>query len=339
MAYNADLRYSRLARYAPLGQALAHWQRATVAIAGLGGLGGSLALQLARFGTRRLLLIDRDVAGPENLGHQATITEQAVIERWPKAEAAAAAVRAVNSAVDVVPHCASLSYRSAADLLAGADIILDGLDNYSARFLLNDYALAAGVPYVYAGVVEGSLSVKAIVPGTASCLRCLLPQPPAPGEVPTCAQAGLFAPLLGVANAIQLELAGRILAGGFTADDDAVYSLKLPRWDIRRLPVAKRNGCPACNGSFEFLSGLRGGGADLACAPGSAEVQLDSPLALDAVQKRLPAGEFTVTRNAFCLVAEKAGAVFTMFPSGRVVLNGSSDPVELNRFVGTYLGV
>jgi hypothetical protein len=173
-----DGRYSRLERYAPLGRVLPRWQAAMVAVVGCGGLGGGLVLHLARMGVgsggapARLILIDRDTVGPENLGHQALFTEADAAAGLPKAVAAANAVAAVNSAVRVDAVVASLDRGNIRELLAGADLVFDGLDSYATRFLLNDYALATGTPYLYAGVVRGELSARAV------CAACSLRRPP-----------------------------------------------------------------------------------------------------------------------------------------------------------------
>jgi molybdopterin-synthase adenylyltransferase len=334
-------RYSRLQRYAPLEATLARWQTSCCAVVGLGGLGSGLALQLARLGVRRLLLLDRDTVGEENLGHQALYTEQHARERWPKPAAAAAQVRAINSAVEAVPLAASLDYRNIRELLAGAELLFDGLDNYSTRFLLNDYAIATDTPYFHAGVVRGELSAKAIVPGVTGCLRCVLDGPPPAGSAPTCASEGVFPPLLGVANALQLDLANRHLAGTLTSADDVLYSLALPDWTLRQLKLGgPRADCPCCGQQrFDDLAGLAGLRAEQNCAPGSASADLPGGLDLDHAQQTLATAGLKLTRNTYCLVAEQGELCWTLFPGGRVIQNGSGDLVALNRFLASYLGV
>jgi len=221
-----DPRFSRLFRYAGYKSTLPRWQQACCAVVGLGGLGGGLALALARLGVARLILIDRDIVLRENLGHQALFTEQHAELGLPKAQAAAETLAPVNSAVQLAPHAESLTRHNIAQLLCGVELIFDGLDNYYSRFLLNDYALSTGRPYFYAGVVRGELSARAVIPGVTGCLRCVLPAAPTPGSVPTCAAEGVFPPLLGVANALQLDAANRYLAGQYSVADDVLYSLR-----------------------------------------------------------------------------------------------------------------
>ena len=338
MTQMRDGRYSRLERYGGFSATLPRWRAVSAAVVGLGGLGGGLALHLARLGVRRLVLIDRDLVGEENLGHQALFTEDHAARGLPKARAAAEQLGAVNSGVEYVPHVAEVSRHNLDGLLAGCDLIFDGLDNYYARLVLNDYALARGVPYFYAGVVRGELSARAVVPGVTGCLRCLIDRPPAPGEIPTCAAEGVFPPLLGVANALQLDAANRWLAGGFTAGDDVLYSLRLPGWDVRRLPLGgPRGDCAACAGRWEYLDGTLDHLAAHACSPGRAGADLGRSVALAAVAGVLEGAGFAVRANRFCVAAGDGGRRYTVFPDGRISLEGGG-PEELNRFIATYLG-
>lgn len=336
-------RFARLARYAGFSTTLPKWQAACCAVVGLGGLGGGLAAQLARLGVMRLILIDRDLVAAENLGHQALYTERQAELGLPKVEAAAETLAAINSAVHLTTHCASLTRHNCGELLDNAQLIFDGLDNYYTRLLLNDFALYSGVPYFYAGVVRGELSARAVVPGVSGCLRCLLDSPPPPGSVPTCAAEGVFPPLLGVANALQLDAANRVLAGGFSAANDVLYSLDITRWELRQVPLGgPRHDCPACGlKRFDYLGGALDALARSACSPHAVEATLAGPsAALSQVAKRLAAaGGFDLRENRFCLTAEKAGLRYTIFPSGRILMQGSADSTELDRFIATFLGV
>jgi adenylyltransferase/sulfurtransferase len=336
----SDPRYSRLARFAGLAGTLEHWQRASCAIVGLGGLGGGLALQLARLGVAQLVLVDRDVVAAENLGHQALYTEGHATRGLPKVHAAAEVLAAVNSGVDLVVHHGELTRRSAPELLAGAQLLFDGLDNYYARLVLNDWALSSGSPYFYAGVVRGELSARAIVPGVTGCLRCLIDRPPSPGTIPTCAAEGVFPPLLGIANALQLDLANRQLAGTLGREDDVLYSLDLDGWRWRQIRLSgPRADCPACQGRYEYLDGSLDALAGQSCAGQHAEALLGAPVELAQTAARLTSSGLHVRCNDYCLVVEDGPRRYTVFPSGRITLSGSDDPGAINRFIAEYLGV
>jgi adenylyltransferase/sulfurtransferase len=335
-----DPRYSRLSRYAPLGAVLPVWQQSRCTIIGLGGLGGGLALQLARFGVKRLRLIDRDTVGPENLGHQALFTAEHARLGLPKVQAAAETLSVINPDVQLELHFTELNRLNAAELLGGSSLLFDGLDSYFTRYIVNDYALSSGIPWLSAGVVRGELSARAILPGSTGCLRCLLPLPPAPGSVPTCSAEGVFPPLLGIANAIQLEQANRILAGDFTLADDALYSLTLPDWRIQRLQLSGSTAdCPACQGRYEFLSGRYAAQAAAACSEGRFELELGSPLNIEQLAQRLETEPGWLLRpNRWCIVADHGNERYTVFPEGRLLLSGTDDPARLNQFVAEWLG-
>jgi adenylyltransferase/sulfurtransferase len=243
----------------------------------------------------------------------------------------------------VEAHVASLDRRNVRELLFGCELVFDGLDCYATRFLLNDFSLARGTPYLYAGVVRGEMSAHAVVPGVTGCLRCLLDAPPAPGEAPICAAEGVFPPLLGLANLLQLDAAQRILASTFTATDDALYSFRMDDLQLRRTLLSGPSAdCPACAGRYGYLDGVLGDSAAGVCAPDRVELVLSgAALSLERAEMLLrAAGGFELKRNPWCLIAQAAeGLRYTIFASGRLVLGGSGDPLALERFAATYLGV
>jgi len=333
-------RYDRLQRYAGFQDSLARWQSACCAIVGLGGLGGGLALHLARLGIVRLILIDRDIVGEENLGHQPLFTEEHARQGLPKAIAASEVLSQVNSEVALEPHIAEANRHGIHELLAPATLLFDGLDNYYTRFLLNDYALSTNTPYFYAGVVRGELSAKAIIPGVTSCLRCVLPESSVAGQVPLCATEGLFPPLLGVANALQLEAANQYLAGNFTVDADVLYGLNISDWRLRQVKLpGPQADCPACGQRrLEYLAGEQGAEAEQVCAPGRAELKLATELDLNNIRAQLSHQQrFDLKHNPYCLVVEEAELRYTLFADGTVVMEGG-EPEQLNRFTAEYLG-
>lgn len=339
-----ESRYSRLERYAPLGRTLARWQGLKIAVVGLGGLGTALLAQLARFGAGsraagRLSLLDRDLVAPENLGHQLLYEESDAANALPKAEAAANAVRRINSAVRTQAVVAALTRRNIDALLSEAELIFDGLDNYYTRLLINDYALSRRIPFLHAGVVRAEMSALAVLPGRRGCLRCMLDQPPPAGQAPTCASEGVFGPLLPVAAAVQISLANGWIDHS-AAEESRLLSLDAERWRWRELDLsALRPDCPACNGRFEYLDGtldLLAGGA---CSEGRSEVELAAGLDLPSLQKKLQRANFQTALSVFALRAEQSDLRYTLFASGRVVQEGSDDPALLDRFVLTYLGL
>src|SRR6516162_4082287 len=188
----ANTRYSRQTRFAPLGEEGQRRISAShVAIVGLGALGSVQAELLARAGVGTLRLIDRDFVEIGNLQRQFLYDESDAEEAVPKAIAAARRLARINSQIAIEPLVTDLSPRNADELLAGVDLILDATDNFETRYLINDYAVREGTPWIY-GAAVGSYGVKlAILPGLTACFRCVYPDPPE-GAQPTCETEGVL---------------------------------------------------------------------------------------------------------------------------------------------------
>ncbi|MGC8792724.1 MAG: HesA/MoeB/ThiF family protein, partial [Bryobacteraceae bacterium] len=164
---------------------------ATAAIAGLGGLGSLQAAALARAGVGRLILIDRDRLELSNLHRQWLYEENDLREGLPKALAAARHLARINSEIQLEPVVAQLTSANIADILGPANVILDGSDNFETRYLLNDYALQTGKPWIYGAVLGTYGLTMPVLPGRSACLRCLYLQPPAESPT-TCETVGIF---------------------------------------------------------------------------------------------------------------------------------------------------
>ena len=203
-------RFERQARFAPLG--VAGQQRLAerrVLIVGCGALGGVLAQWLTRAGVGELVLVDRDVVEETNLPRQVLFTEEHAAAGAPKVTAAAETLASIGGPTRITPHAVHLNADQLLELGAGVDLILDGTDNMATRYLVNDYAVREGVPWIYAGVVSSGGLVLSVQPGEGPCLRCVFPDPPPPGALPTCDTAGVLGPAVGAIASMQAGLALR----------------------------------------------------------------------------------------------------------------------------------
>src|SRR5262249_3760236 len=178
--------------------------------------------------------------------------------RLPKAVAAARRISRVNSSIEVESIVADVGYDNVEDMIAGADIILDGTDNFETRFLINDAALKMRIPWVYGAAVGSYGLTMTVVPGQGPCLRCVLEAMPEPGSGPTCDTAGVIAPIVAVIGSIQSAEALKILVG----DTDSLHRslIRVDLWDfeISRLDLSGRkpsSWCAACHGDYEYLRG------------------------------------------------------------------------------------
>ena len=191
-------------------------RNAHVAVMGAGGLGSPALLYLAAAGVGKVTIIDDDVVDVTNLHRQVIHTDAGV--GTPKVDSAAAAVRALNPTVEVVTHGVRLVPGNAADLFAGANLVLDGTDNFETRYAVNDACAELGLPYVWASVyrTQAQVSVYWANPPegfVGTDLRDLFPHPPAPGTVPSCGDAGVLGALTGQVGSMMVAEAIKLICG------------------------------------------------------------------------------------------------------------------------------
>ena len=222
---------------------------AKVLVVGAGGLGSPALLYLAAAGVGVIGVIDDDSVDASNLQRQIVHTDQRI--GMAKVQSAEIAMRALNPFVTVRPYQRRLDEAVAAELLAEYDLVLDGSDNFDTRYLVNRVCVAAGKPLIAAAITqwEGQISIYDPARG-APCYECVFPVRPAPGMVPTCAEAGVAAPLPGVIGSMmameavkRITGAGEGLAGRLLIHD-ALYA------ETRVIGVKRRADCPVCGASL-----------------------------------------------------------------------------------------
>ena len=176
---------------------------ARVLVVGAGGLGAPVTMYLAAAGVGTIGLIDDDVVDLSNLQRQIIHTTPDVGR--PKVDSAAETVARLNPDVTVIRHRERLMAANALDIISGYDVVADGTDNFDTRFLVNDACYLAGVPLVSAaiGQFEGQLSTYKAHTGDVPCYRCIFPEKPPEGTVPSCAEAGVIGALAGVMGSLQ----------------------------------------------------------------------------------------------------------------------------------------
>jgi adenylyltransferase/sulfurtransferase len=337
-------RYIRQVRYPGVG---AEGQRRLLAaralVCGCGALGSVLANTLARAGVGRLRIVDRDFLELNNLQRQVLYDEQDVAAGLPKAVAAEAKLRTINSQIDIEAIVADVDHTTIGRLLQDVDVIVDGTDNFETRFLLNDAAVKFGIPWVYGGCVGAEGQTMTILPGETACLRCLLQDAPPPGSTATCDTAGILAPIVNVIASLQACEAIKILSGHREAVSRCLQVFEL--WDNRVRQVGldslrETGNCPTCRqGDFPWLEGRRGSHTAVLCGRNS--VQLSYPdrhaVSLDALAQQLQ-GIGRVTRNRFLLRLEVDKFQITVFPDGRAIVAGTDDVTEARTVHARYIG-
>jgi len=336
-------RYARQTRFAPLGEPGQEKLRdARVLLCGCGALGSVLANTLARAGVGFLRIVDRDFLELNNLQRQVLYDEADVAAGLPKAVAAAAKLRSINSTIEIDEVVADVDHTNILDLADGVDLLLDGTDNFETRFLLNDAALKLGLPWVYGGCIGAEGQSMTILPGETPCLRCVHPEPPPPGSTATCDSAGILGPIINVIASVQATEAIKILSGARDAVSKQLLFIDL--WDnqMRRLKLdllREGNDCPACQGDYPWLEGRRGSHTAVLC--GRNAVQLSFPgkesLSLEALASKLE-GVGQVSRNKFLLRFAVDDYRITVFPDGRAIIGGTEEIAEARTVYAKYIG-
>jgi len=312
---------------------------ARVAVIGLGALGSVIAEQLACAGVGTLRLVDRDFVELSNLQRQTLYTEADAEARPPKAVAAADRLRSINSEIVIEPHVVDVTPRNILDLLDGCDLVLDATDNLETRFLLNDACIRLGLRWVYGGALGSSGAVMAINPGETACLRCLLPQAPPPGALPSCETDGVLAATTGAVASLQVAQTLRMLVG---YEPESVL-LNLDVWDgrLQRAEIDRRGDCPACvYGQMGYLEGDRVAWSTVLCGRNSGQIvpPEEIEIGLEDLQRRLSVTG-PVTYNGFLLSVQAAGHEIVVFPTGRAIIRGTTDEAVARNLYARYVGV
>src|SRR5579864_4642305 len=219
-------------------------KRARVLTIGTGGLGAPLGLYLAAAGVGHLGLVDFDVVDSSNLQRQVTFTTADVGKA--KSEAAKERLSALNPMIDIKSYEARLTSENALDLFRDYDIIVDGTDNFPTRFLVNDACLLLGKPNVYGSIFrfEGQATVFGYPGGP--CYRCLYPEPPPPGLVPSCAEGGVLGVLPGIVGSIQAMETIKLILGRGEPLVGRLLLFDALAMRFRELKLKRNPDCPVC---------------------------------------------------------------------------------------------
>jgi adenylyltransferase/sulfurtransferase len=217
---------------------------AKVLVVGAGGLGCPISLYLAAAGVGTIGLVDFDTVDASNLQRQILFTTEDVGK--PKVEVAAKRLKALNPDVTVNTYAVALKSDNIMDILKDYDMIIDGTDNFPTRYLTNDAAVLQGKPNVYGSIFRFEGQVTVFKAPEGPCYRCLYPEPPPPGEVPSCAEGGVMGAMVGTIGAIQATEAIKLITGaGKPAIGKFVIYNSLDM-NFRTLKLHKDPECPVC---------------------------------------------------------------------------------------------
>ena len=339
MSLELDDRYSRQILFRGVGAegqkrlALAH-----VAVVGCGATGSAVASLLARSGVGSIRIIDRDYVEPSNLQRQTLFDEADARESLPKAIAAARHIAAFNSQIVVEPQVADLTPENVENLLQGMQLILDGTDNFETRYLVNDFAVKQGVPWIYAAAVGSYGATLNVLPGTTACLACVFPDLPQ-GTFETCETAGILNSAVNLVASLEATEALKLLVG---AEDKVRRTLlSFDVWTNERAEIQAshpRSGCRAC-GQRDLIH-LEGEGRPHITLCGRNSVQIHErhrPVDFGEMNERLKL-HGVVRHNDFVLKFWREPYEMTLFPDGRAIIKGTTDAGVARSLYARFVG-
>lgn len=316
----------------------------TAVLVGCGALGCTSANLLIRSGIKCIKIVDRDYIEESNLQRQSLFDEDDISKNLPKAIAALKKLQKVDSHAQIEAIVADLNPSNAETILKDADIVIDGTDNFETRFLINDYCVKEGIPWIY-GACIGSVGLTMnIVPSKTPCLRCVLDTLPPFGTTETCDTAGIIAPIASTIASIQAAEALKILTGNYDARSKGLVKIDLWRNEIKRLhteDIWGKSDCITCKQHrYEFLFRNVYSMTTSLCGRNAVQVlhSNGSKLDLETLAERLgKVGE--VSFNTFLLRMKIDKYELTIFPDGRSIITGTNDAAVAKGLYAKYIGM
>lgn len=217
---------------------------AKVLVIGAGGLGSPCALYLASAGIGKLGIVDSDAVELNNLQRQ--ILHSTPNVGRPKVDSAKERLNAINPEVQVLAHKLRLTSENILEIIRDYDIVVDGSDNFPTRYLVNDACVFSKKPLSHGGIFRFDGQAITILPGKSACYRCLFPEPPPPGLVPSCQEAGILGAVAGVIGTIQANEVLKYILGVGTLLESRLLVFNALDSSFRQVKVPQDKNCPVC---------------------------------------------------------------------------------------------
>jgi len=345
---NTHDRFSRQSRLSEIGQFGADKiANAHVMIVGMGALGTHLASLFCRSGVSELTIIDRDVVELSNIQRQVLFNEEHAQLSVPKVEAAKKQLLSINSALTINTHVAEFNaefIRIHPDLTNTVDVILDGVDNFEARYLINELAIKCEIPYIYAGAVGMEGCCFPIIPNKTACLSCLMQSTTTNTTQATCAITGVLSSAISHVTSLQFTEAIKILVGDHAALKQELYFFNLWNNTQLNLPVPIQNNCPTCQKHhFPIMNGEKENIVKSICGKNAVQLYNSSVnkdfIALQAVRLM----GYVKAKSNFHLEVNSTfqddDYSVSLFPDGRLVVEGTDNEIRAKQVVSETLGV
>ena len=310
-----------------------------VVIVGCGALGTIIATILVRAGVGKVRIIDRDFIEYHNLQRQVLFDEDDIRDGLPKAIAAERHLKRVNPTVEIEGIAADVNYANIEKFIDDTDLVLDGLDNFETRFLINDACLKHRIPWIYGGAISSSGMTMNIVPGHPPCFRCFVADPSRGGILLTCDTAGVISPAPFVVGSLQSAEALKLLVGSEKSNRGLIL-IDVWQSSFQQLKIKARSDCPACSGKYEFLESKFGLRTTALCGQNAVQV-LSTKLGgipLKDLAERLESIGAKVIGNEFMLDFVLSDHEMVVFPDGRAIVKNTTDESLARGLYCKYIG-
>lgn len=335
-------RYSRQILFAGIGkegQELLVSSR--ILIVGCGALGSAQAEMLARAGVGKLRIVDRDFVEFSNLQRQTMFSERDAEARLPKAIACKNRIAEINSEIEVEAEVADVNFSNIERLIKDCDLVIDGTDNFSTRYLINDACVKHRVNWIYGAAVSSYGVTMTVIPKETPCLRCVFEEMPPAGSAPTCDTAGVIMPIVFVVAAMQISEALKLLTGKKDKLHRSLMQFDVWQNEWRKIKLnTPREDCETCaSEKFETLDADAGEFVAILC--GRDAVQISPPfktqIDLQTLAEKLrPSGEVKV--NPYLLRFRQGDYELTVFQDARAIVKGADDVTIARSLYAKFIG-
>lgn len=332
-------RYSRQILFNPIkeeGQKML--ANSSVLIVGAGALGTVICNHLVRSGVGHIRLIDRDYVELSNLQRQMLFDEEDVKNALPKSIAAKRKLEKINSSVAIDAIIGNATYENIEDLVEGVDIVLDGTDNFSTRYLLNDICFKKNIPFSYGGVVSSRGMTALFIPQETPCLRCITKQGSENGQ--TCETVGVISPAVDLVSSMQVTETIKYLTGNKKYLRKTLRTFDI--WFNHQFDMKFKDPnpqCPTCQlKEYPALHAKVKDPETILCGRNTVQIHQKSKMDLNKWKKIL-SKVAAIQQTPFLLKADFSQDVkFVIFPDGRVLVQGTEDIVVARSWYDRYIG-
>ncbi len=332
-------RYSRQMLFAPIQEAgQQKLANSTVLVVGAGALGTVICNHLVRAGVGRVRLIDRDYVELSNLQRQMLFDEDDAEQAMPKAIAAKNKLTKMNSTVSVEAIVGNATNENINELIKDIDVVMDGTDNFSTRYLLNDACFKHNIPFSYGGVVSSRGMTAFFIPTETPCLRCITNEGAESGQ--TCDTVGVISPAVDMISSLQITETLKFLTGNKRNLRNTLKTVDL--WFNQQYDIKLSNPDPSCRtcqkNEYPALQRTAQDREIVLCGRDTVQIHNNTGMNLEFWESQL-AQVATVQRTPFLLKATINETInLVIFNDGRVLVQGTEDPVQARTWYDRYIG-